>query len=120
MQEEGGFTAGFYSGKRVSSLRVSTTEFVAMMAMLVATVAMSTDAILPALSVISEEFRPQSPNQAQIVLSTVVIGMAPETLFAGPLSDSFGRKSVIYFGTFLGLCYIFVPLFYVSYPIVLR
>ena len=82
-------------------LRVSTTEFVAMMAMLVATVAMSIDAILPALSLISEEFTPQSPNQAQMVLSTFVIGMAAGTLFTGPLSDSFGRKSVIYFGTSL-------------------
>lgn len=98
------------------SLRVSTTEFVAMMAMLVATVAMSIDAILPALSLISEEFTPQSPNQAQMVLSTFVIGMAAGTLFTGPLSDSFGRKSVIYFGTSL----LFLPLFYVSYPIVLN
>ena len=89
------------------SLRVSTTEFVAMMAMLVATVAMSIDAILPALSLISEEFTPQSPNQAQMVLSTFVIGMAAGTLFTGPLSDSFGRKSVIYFGTSL---YIFTSI----------
>ena len=94
-------------------MRVSTTEFVAMMAMLVATVAMSIDAILPALSVISEEFRPQSPNQTQIVLSTVVIGMAPDKLFAGPLSDSFGRKSVIYFGTSL---YIFISILCVISP----
>ncbi len=98
------------------SLRLSTTEFVAMMAMLVATVAMSIDAILPALSLISEEFTPQSPNQAQMVLSTFVIGMAAGTLFTGPLSDSLDENQL----SILGLRYIFLPLFYVSYPIVLR
>lgn len=82
-------------------MRVTKTEFVAMMAMLVATIAMSIDTMLPALSLIAEELTPQNPNQAQMVLSTFVMGMAFGTLFTGPLSDSFGRKPVIYFGASL-------------------
>jgi MFS transporter, DHA1 family, multidrug resistance protein len=79
-------------------MRISTTEFIALMAMLVATVALSIDALLPALPDIAEQLIPQKPNQAQLVLSAFIVGMALGTFFTGPLSDSFGRKKIIYFG----------------------
>jgi len=82
-------------------LRISTPEFVAIMAMLVATVAISIDGILPALSMIAYDLTPEEPNRAQLVLSAFVVGMAAGTLFMGPISDSFGRKRVIYCGATL-------------------
>ena len=80
------------------SVRISTPEFIALMAMLVATVALSIDGMLPALPHIAAQLSPESPNQAQLILSSFVVGMALGTFFMGPLSDSFGRKRIIYFG----------------------
>ena len=88
-------------GRRGPSLRISTAEFVAIMAMLVATVAISIDGLLPALSIITEELTPLRPNNAQIILSSFVAGMAIGTLIVGPLSDSYGRKPIIYGGAFI-------------------
>ena len=82
-------------------MRISTAEFVAIMAMLVATVAISIDGLLPALSIITEELTPLRPNNAQIILSSFVAGMAIGTLIVGPLSDSYGRKPIIYGGAFI-------------------
>ena len=79
-------------------MRISTAEFIALMAMLVATVALSIDALLPALPDISKQLTSNNPNKAQLVLSAFIIGMAFGTFVTGPLSDSFGRKRVIYFG----------------------
>jgi len=88
-------------------LRISTPEFVAIMAMLVATVALSTDGILPALTMIANDMTPDDHNRAQFVLSFFVVGMAAGTFVMGPLSDSFGRKRVIYSGAVM---YIFCAL----------
>ena len=82
-------------------MRISTAEFVAIMAMLVATVAISIDGLLPALSIIAKELTPLRPNNAQIILSSFVAGMAIGTLIVGPLSDSYGRKPIIYGGAFI-------------------
>ena len=82
-------------------MRISTAEFVAIMAMLVATVAISIDGMLPALSIIADELTPLRPNNAQMILSFFVAGMAAGTLIVGPLSDSFGRKPIIYYGASL-------------------
>ena len=88
-------------------MRISTPEFVAIMAMLVATVALSTDGILPALTMIANDMTPDDHNRAQFVLSFFVVGMAAGTFVMGPISDSFGRKRVIYSGAVM---YIFCAL----------
>ena len=82
-------------------MRISTSEFIALMAMLVATVALSIDGMLPALPYIASELSPENPNRAQLVLSSFVVGMALGTFLMGPLSDSFGRKTIIYWGSVL-------------------
>lgn len=76
---------------------VSQREFVAMMAMLFATIALSIDAMLPALPQIAAELAPSNPNQAQLVVTSFFFGMGFGTLIAGPISDRFGRKRVILF-----------------------
>lgn len=75
--------------------RLSQPEFVALMAMLIATVAFSIDAMLPALPAIAAELSPAAPNRAQLIVTSFVLGMGFGTLVTGPLSDAFGRKPVI-------------------------
>ncbi|MCX7289357.1 MAG: multidrug effflux MFS transporter [Rhodobacterales bacterium] len=82
-----------------------------MMAMLFATIALSIDAMLPALPAIAADLSPLDPNQAQLVVSSFFFGMGFGTLIAGPVSDAFGRKPVIFACAALylvaaGLCYL--------------
>lgn len=79
--------------------RPSQTEFVALVAMLFATIAISIDAMLPALPDIAATLSPDAPNAAQLVVTSFVLGMGIGTLFTGPLSDTFGRKRVILVGS---------------------
>ena len=88
------------SGAR-SPAAVSRLEFIAMMGMMFATIAFSIDAMLPALPEIATALTPDSPNRAQLVLTSFLFGMGLGTLFAGPLSDAVGRKAVITIGALL-------------------
>jgi DHA1 family bicyclomycin/chloramphenicol resistance-like MFS transporter len=81
--------------------KISPFEFVAMMAMMVATVAFSIDSMLPAMPDIAAELVPDNPNRAQLILSAFMVGMGLGTLFSGPLSDTFGRKSIVFLGAAL-------------------
>ncbi len=78
--------------------KISPFEFVAMMAMMVATVAFSIDSMLPAMPDIANDLTPDAPNRAQLILTSFVVGIGIGTFFVGPLSDTFGRKPVIYAG----------------------
>jgi len=75
--------------------RLSQVEFIALIAMLFATIAFSIDAMLPALPEIGAALSPDAPNRAQLVVGLFFLGMGLGTLFSGPLSDRFGRKAVI-------------------------
>jgi len=77
------------------------TEFIALMAMLTATVAFSIDAMLPALPEIGAELTPQALNRAQLILTSFVLGMGLGTFFTGALSDRFGRRPVMICGAVL-------------------
>ena len=81
--------------------RLSQTEFVALIAMLMATIAFSIDAMLPALPEIGAELTPYTLNNAQLVITSFVLGMGLGTFFTGPLADRFGRKAVIVTGAWL-------------------
>ncbi|RVT84580.1 MFS transporter [Rhodobacteraceae bacterium CCMM004] len=65
------------------------------MAVLVAIVAFSIDAMLPALPQIAADLSPDNVNAAQLVLTAFVFGMGAGTLIAGPISDAIGRKPAI-------------------------
>ena len=73
-------------------------EFIALMAMMMATVAFSIDAMLPVLPEIAAQLSPDAPNRAQLILTSFVLGMGIGTFFAGPISDSIGRKTAIIAG----------------------
>ncbi|MEM7197237.1 MAG: multidrug effflux MFS transporter [Pseudomonadota bacterium] len=81
-----------------SRLPISRTEFVALMAMITSIMALSIDAMLPALPDIAATFALTNINDVQFVLVAMFAGFAFGQVFAGPLSDHFGRKPLIYFG----------------------
>ncbi len=89
------------AGQALPGARLGQPEFTAMLAMLFATIAFSIDAMLPAVPAIAAELTPDAPNRAQLILSAFVLGMGVGTLFAGPLSDAWGRKPVIAGGLLL-------------------
>ncbi|MFZ1471092.1 MAG: MFS transporter [Paracoccaceae bacterium] len=77
------------------SARLSQGEFIALIAMLFATIALSIDAMLPAFPEITRTLTPDSPNRVQMVISVLFLGMGLATLVVGPLSDAFGRKAIL-------------------------
>jgi len=73
-------------------------EFVALMASLMSIVALSIDALLPALPEISKTLGVTNTNDNQLLITMIFLGLGFGQLLFGPLSDSFGRKSMVYFG----------------------
>ncbi|MEP1587104.1 MAG: multidrug effflux MFS transporter [Tateyamaria sp.] len=78
--------------------KISKVEFIALMALMFATVAFSIDAMLPSLPQIAQDIAHEGVAQAALVITFFVIGMGAGTFFAGPLSDAFGRKPLVYVG----------------------
>lgn len=76
----------------------STKEFTILMAFLMSIVAITIDAMLPALGVISHDLKVINPNHAQYLVTFLFIGMAIGQLVSGPFSDALGRKKILYFG----------------------
>ncbi|MGI9483652.1 MAG: multidrug effflux MFS transporter [Hyphomicrobiales bacterium] len=73
-------------------------EQVALVALLISIVALSIDAMLPALNIIGEDLHVAEPNDAQFVISLFFLGLAFGQMIYGPVSDSTGRKPAIYVG----------------------
>jgi MFS transporter, DHA1 family, multidrug resistance protein len=74
---------------------LSSPEFIALIAMMFATIAFAIDAMLPALPTIGAALSPSDPDRAQLVITAFVLGMGVGTFFVGPISDAVGRKPVI-------------------------
>jgi len=73
-------------------------EFVTLLAMMISILALSIDAMLPALAQIGTDLGVEDANDTQLVVTGMFLGFAAGQIIAGPLSDSFGRKPVIYVG----------------------
>jgi len=73
-------------------------EFVVLMAALMSIVALSIDAVLPALPMIGDYLSVNNPSDNPKLITTIFLGLGIGQLIFGPLSDSFGRKPMVYFG----------------------
>jgi DHA1 family bicyclomycin/chloramphenicol resistance-like MFS transporter len=76
-------------------------EFVVLMAALMSIVALSIDAVLPALPMIGDYLSVNNPSDNPKLITTIFLGLGIGQLIFGPLSDSFGRKPMVYFGFIL-------------------
>ena len=94
-------------------------EFVSLMALLMALTALAIDAILPALPTIGRDFGIQDPNDAQMLISYLFGGLIIGQLLYGPISDSFGRKPLIYIGISLFILGCVVSLLAESFDVML-
>lgn len=93
--------------------------FIVMMASFMAAVAISIDAILPALEVIGRDLGVTDVNHTQYILVLIFAGMAVGQLICGPLSDAEGRKKVLYGGLVIYAIGSVVSLMATSMPIML-
>ena len=78
--------------------RLGYREFIALMALMISITAMAIDIVLPALPDIGRDLNAKHPNDPQLVVSILLLGMGIGQIFVGPLSDCFGRKPVIFIG----------------------
>ena len=68
------------------------------MACLMSIVALSIDTILPALNPIGLSIGTINQNENQLLITMIFLGLGFGQLIFGPISDSFGRKPVVYIG----------------------
>ncbi|MDH3451422.1 MAG: MFS transporter, partial [Gammaproteobacteria bacterium] len=82
-------------------------------------VALSIDAMLPALPAIGSDLGVSDANHNQLVVTMLMLGMAFGQIIYGPLSDSTGRKPAVCLGLviFAGGCLLSIVA--TSYPLML-
>jgi len=82
----------------MKSEKLVSNEFIILMASLMSLVALSIDTLLPALPQIGESLNVDNTTDNQLIITMIFMGLGFGQLIFGPLSDSFGRKPMIYFG----------------------
>lgn len=87
--------------------------------MMTSLVALSIDAMLPALPDIGRDLGVAAPNDRQLIISIIFLGSALGQLFFGPLSDKTGRKPAIYAGYSLFITGSLVAAFAINFPMIL-
>ena len=78
-------------------IRIGMVEFIFLMASLMSVVALSIDAVLPALGFMAQEFS-VGGSEIQLVITSLFAGFAIGQLIYGPVSDRVGRLPGIYVG----------------------
>ncbi len=73
-------------------------ESIFLLAIMISFAALSLDIMIPALPYIGKDLGIKHPNDAQLVVSILIFGLAMGQLVYGPLSDSTGRKPAIIVG----------------------
>ena len=76
--------------------RLPLVEFVALTAMLMALNALAIDIMLPALPDIGSFYQLATENDRQLIIVSYMLGFGVSQLFYGPLTDRFGRRSVLF------------------------
>ncbi len=95
--------------------RLPLAEFVALTAMLMALNALAIDIMLPALPQMGADFAVREENDRQMIIISYMLGFGVSQLFYGPLTDRFGRRSVLFISlacyTVAAIMCVFAPTF---------
>ena len=102
-----------------STSEPSYTEFIIIISMMMSLVALSIDAMLPALPQIAADLNVTTTNDRQLVVSIMFLGLAIGQMIFGPLSDSIGRKRAIYLGYGLYIIGALLSAFTAGFPLML-
>jgi DHA1 family bicyclomycin/chloramphenicol resistance-like MFS transporter len=90
-------------------------EFVSLTAMLMALNALAIDIMLPALPNMGADFAVREENDRQLIIVSYMLGFGVSQLFYGPLTDRFGRRSVLFVSLFFyiiaAIMCVFAPTF---------
>lgn len=81
--------------------KINTTEFIGLIAMLMALVAFAINMILPAFKDMTQDLGLSNQTSIQLSVSLLYLGLAAGQVFYGALSDSIGRKKSLYIGLLL-------------------
>jgi DHA1 family bicyclomycin/chloramphenicol resistance-like MFS transporter len=73
-------------------------EFIVIMAALMSLVSLAIDALLPAMTNIGDAIGITDTTNNQLLITMIFLGLGFGQLISGPLSDSYGRKPIIYIG----------------------
>lgn len=103
----------------MSNEHTSQKEFIFLVALLTAMVAMSIDTMLPAIGSMAGEFGVSDPNRRQFIITGFFAGMTLGTLVSGPISDSAGRKPTIFAGLLVYLAGSLLCVFATSFEMLL-
>jgi DHA1 family bicyclomycin/chloramphenicol resistance-like MFS transporter len=76
-------------------------ESILLMSLLISLTALSIDTMLPALPEIGRDLGVQYANDVQLIISMLILGLSIGQLVFGPLSDSMGRKPVLFAGVMI-------------------
>ena len=100
-------------------MKAGTGAFIARTALMISLVALSIDAMLPALPDIGGDLGVADPNRNQLVIASLFIGLAIGQMIYGPLSDSTGRKPAVYAGLALFVLGCLLSVFATSFEMML-
>ncbi len=94
-------------------------EFIALIAVLTAMVAMSIDTMLPAVGTIATELHAANPNDRQFIVLFFFLGLTFGQLIFGPMSDAVGRKPAIFSGLVIYALGAILCMFATNYPVMM-
>lgn len=78
--------------------KIAQFEFIALMAAMMSLAALSIDAILPGLPQIGHSLNHAESADLQLIIIMIFLGLGFGQLVLGTLSDSYGRKPIVYLG----------------------
>ena len=82
----------------MNTSRRSHLEFIALMAALMSSAAVAIDALLPALNSIGTDLMVTDSRDIQLLIIMIFLGLGIGPLVFGPISDSLGRKPIVFVG----------------------
>lgn len=98
----------------MSKKKLAQLEFITLMASLMSIVALAIDAILPALDSIGKTIGTTQLSDNQLLITMIFLGLGIGPLIFGPISDSLGRKPIVYIGFLIFIVASFICIYSTS------